>query len=38
MGGFQIATVAVLIVVWAATREGAWLGRALDVQPLRWIG
>lgn len=38
MGGFQLATVAVLAVVWAATREGAWLGRALDVQPLRWIG
>lgn len=38
MGGFQLATVAVLVVVWAATREGAWLGRALDVQPLRWIG
>lgn len=38
MGGFQLATVAVLALVWAATREGAWLGRALDVQPLRWVG
>lgn len=38
MGGFQLATVAVLAVVWAATRPGAWLGVALDVQPLRWIG
>ena len=37
-GGFQLATAAVLLVVWAATREGAWLGRALDVQPLRWVG
>ncbi len=38
MGGFQIATGATLVVVWAATRPGAWLGRALDVQPCRWIG
>lgn len=37
-GAFQFATFAVLVVVWAATRPGAWLGRALDVQPLRWIG
>lgn len=36
--GFQLATLSVLVVVWAATREGAWLGRALDVQPLRWVG
>ena len=38
MGGFQLATLAVLVVVWAATRDGSWLGRALDIQPLRWIG
>ncbi len=38
LGGFQIATGAVLVLVWASTRPGAWLGRALDVQPLRWIG
>lgn len=36
--GFQLATAAMLATVWAATREGAWLGRALDVQPLRWVG
>ncbi|NLB46864.1 MAG: acyltransferase [Microbacteriaceae bacterium] len=37
-GGFQLATLAALISVWAATRDGAWIGRALDVAPLRWIG
>jgi len=37
-GGFQLATVASLAIVWAVTREGSWAGRALDVQPLRWIG
>lgn len=38
MGGFQLTTIAVLVIVWAATRDGSWLGRALDIQPLRWIG
>lgn len=38
LGGFQLATVAALAVVWAITREGAIAGRMLDVQPLRWIG
>lgn len=38
MGGFQIATGATLFTVWAATRPGAWLGIALDIQPLRWVG
>lgn len=38
LGGFQIATLAMLVLVWAATRQGAWLGRALDVQPLLWVG
>lgn len=38
MGGFQVATCSMLVLVWAATRPGAWLGRALDVQPLRWVG
>lgn len=38
LGGFQIATGATLIVVWAATRSGAWLGHALDIKPLRWVG
>ena len=37
-GGFQLATVAALVVIIAVTREGVWVGRALDVQPLRWIG
>lgn len=37
-GGFQLATVASLAIVWAVTREGSWAGRALDAQPLRWIG
>lgn len=37
-GGFQIATIAALAVVWAVTREGSWAGRALDIAPLRWIG
>ncbi|QIM16101.1 acetyltransferase [Leucobacter insecticola] len=37
-GGFQLATLAALTVVIAVTRRGVWIGRALDVQPLRWIG
>ncbi|WP_416443042.1 acyltransferase family protein [Leucobacter sp. HNU] len=37
-GGIQLATVAALAVVAAVTRPGAWLGRALDVAPLRWVG
>lgn len=37
-GGFQLATVAALALVWAVTRPGALIGQALDVQPLRWIG
>ena len=37
-GGFQLATLAALATVWAITREGAAVGRALDVAPLRWIG
>ena len=37
-GGFQLATIAALALVWAVTREGAWAGRVLDVAPLRWIG
>ncbi|RKQ83703.1 peptidoglycan/LPS O-acetylase OafA/YrhL [Mycolicibacterium mucogenicum 261Sha1.1M5] len=36
--GFQAATIAALSVVWAVTREGALVGRLLDVAPLRWIG
>lgn len=37
-GGFQLASVAALLIVWAITRPGAWVGRALDVAPMRWIG
>ncbi len=37
-GGFQLATVAAIAVVIAVTREGVWVGRALDAAPLRWIG
>ncbi len=37
-GGFQLATVASLAVIWAVTRSGARVGRALDAQPLRWLG
>lgn len=36
--GFQLATIAALGVVWAVTREGAIVGRLLDVAPLRWVG
>lgn len=38
LGGFHLATIASIIVVWAITRNSAWVGRILDVQPLRWIG
>ncbi|WP_280116263.1 acyltransferase family protein [Leucobacter coleopterorum] len=37
-GGFQLATIASLAVIVAVTRPGVWVGRALDAQPLRWIG
>ncbi len=36
--GFQLASVASLVVVWAVSRPDAWIGRALDVAPLRWVG
>ena len=36
--GFQLATAASLLVVWAVTRPGVWIGRALDMAPLRWVG
>ncbi len=38
LGGFQLASLATLAIVWAVTRHGAWVGQALDVPPLRWIG
>lgn len=37
-GGFQLASLASLAVVVAVTRQGTWIGRALDTAPLRWIG
>ena len=37
-GGFQLATIAALAVIWAVTRPGAFAGRLLDFAPLRWIG
>ncbi|MBO1903046.1 acyltransferase [Leucobacter weissii] len=36
--GFQLATAAALLVIWAITRRGSWIGRLLDAAPLRWIG
>ncbi|WP_336661357.1 acyltransferase family protein [Leucobacter sp. USHLN154] len=36
--GFQLASLAALLTVWAVTRPGAWIGAALDARPLRWIG
>lgn len=36
--GFQLATAAALLVIWAITRPGAWAGIALDIAPLRWVG
>ena len=38
--GGGLAAVAVLsaVAIVGATTEGSWLGRALDVLPLRWIG
>lgn len=38
LGGFQVATSLMLVVVWAATRQNSWFGFVLDVPPLRWIG
>lgn len=37
-GGFQLVTLAAVGVIWAITREGSVIGRAIDVAPLRWIG
>ena len=37
-GGFQLATGAALVLVWAVTRPGALAGRLLDWAPLRWVG
>ncbi|MBC9954350.1 acetyltransferase [Leucobacter sp. cx-42] len=37
-GGFQLATLLAVAIIWAITRPGAIVGRALDCAPLRWIG
>lgn len=37
-GGFQLATVVSLAMIWAVSRPGAWIGRVIDVAPLRWVG
>lgn len=37
-GGFQLATAASLATIWAVTRPGAWIGRVIDVAPMRWVG
>ncbi|MGR4010735.1 acyltransferase family protein [Leucobacter sp. 1207-22] len=37
-GGFQLATLLALAIIWAITRPGAAIGRWLDCRPLRWIG
>jgi peptidoglycan/LPS O-acetylase OafA/YrhL len=37
-GGLAIVAVLSTIAVLGATTEGSWLGRGLDVQPLRWVG
>lgn len=37
-GGFQLATAASLVTVWAVTRPGAWIGGAINLAPMRWIG
>ncbi|MBC9944272.1 acetyltransferase [Leucobacter sp. cx-328] len=37
-GGFQLATLLAVAIIWAITRPGAVAGRVLDCAPLRWIG
>lgn len=37
-GGFQLATLVSVFTIIAVTRPGAWVGKVLDVQPLRWVG
>ena len=37
-GGLALASALTAIAILGATAPGSWLGRALDVQPLRWIG
>jgi len=37
-GGLALVAVLTAVAIAGATAPGSWLGRALDVQPLRWIG
>lgn len=37
-GGLALVAVLTAVAIAGATSTGSWLGRALDVQPLRWIG
>ncbi|MDF1478392.1 acyltransferase family protein [Leifsonia sp. H3M29-4] len=37
-GGLALASALTAIAILGATVPDSWLGRALDVQPLRWIG
>jgi peptidoglycan/LPS O-acetylase OafA/YrhL len=36
--GFQLVTVATLVVIAAITRQESWAGQLLDAPPLRWVG
>ena len=37
-GGLAVVAALTAIVIAASTMPGSWLGRALDVQPMKWIG
>jgi len=37
-GGLALVAVLSAVVIAGATTPGSWLGRALDVAPLRWVG
>lgn len=37
-GGLVLVAVLTTLTITASVQPGSWLGRALDVQPLRWIG
>ncbi|WP_251856714.1 acyltransferase family protein [Herbiconiux sp. L3-i23] len=38
LGGLAIVAALATTVVWAATAPGSWLGRVLDMRPLRYLG
>ena len=37
-GGLAVVAVLTALAITGATTAGSWLGRALDVAPLRWVG